>query len=105
MINVGITGASGRMGRALFDERDPTEVFYTGDRPQVTKTENGYVYRLPLPFVSSADLDLTRSSANELVVRIGNHKRLISLPHTLASLEVAHAKHRDGVLTVTFVAE
>jgi arsenite-transporting ATPase len=92
-----------RMGRALFDERDPTEVMYTGDRPRVIKTEGGYVYHLPLPFVSSADLDLTRSSANELVVRIGNHKRLISLPHTLAALEVARAQHRDGVLTVTFV--
>ena len=94
-----------RMGRALFGQRDPTEILYTGDRPRVIKTEGGYAYHLPLPFVSSADLDLTRSSANELVVRIGNHKRLISLPHTLAALEVSSAKHRDGVLTVTFVAQ
>ena len=92
----------GRMGRQLFADRDPTDVLYTGPGARVAKTETGYVLNLPLPFVSSADVELTRSSANELIVHIGNHKRLISLPHTLASMEVEGASHEEGTLSVSF---
>ncbi len=63
---------------------------------------NGYVLRMPLPFVRSTDVQLARSAANELIVHIGNHKRLIDLPHTLALMEVTQAKQEDGVLIVTF---
>ncbi len=93
-----------RMGGALFAERDPTDVLYTGQGFKVVKAEGGYTLRLPLPFVHGADVQLTRSLANELIVHIGNHKRVISLPHTLASMDVESAKHQDGILTVTFVA-
>lgn len=92
-----------RMGHQLFADRDPTDVFYAGEEPRIVKTENGYTLRMPLPFVSGTDVQLTQSSANELIVHIGNHKRLISLPHTLASMDVQSASHKNGILYVTFV--
>ena len=91
-----------RMGEQLFGERDPTDVLYTGQAPRIEKTGEGYTLSMPLPFVSSADVQLSRSSANELIVHIGNFKRLISLPLSLASLEAQSANHRDGTLYVTF---
>jgi HSP20 family molecular chaperone IbpA len=69
----------------------------------MTKTERGYTLSLPLPFVSGADVQLTQSSSNELIVHIGNRKRLISLPHTLASMDAEGARCENGVLYVTFV--
>jgi arsenite-transporting ATPase len=91
-----------QMGQALFAGGDPTDVLYAGEGPRIDRTEDGYAFRVPLPFVGSADVQLTRSSANELIIHIGNHKRVISLPHTLASLDVQSARHQDGVLCVTF---
>ena len=91
-----------RMGQVLFAERDPTEVFYTGQASQVTKTDEGYIFCLPLPFVSNQDLQLTRSSADELIVHIGNHKRILSLPRTLATMQVQRARQEKGMLYVTF---
>ena len=91
-----------RMGQKIFDDRDPTDVLYTGKELQVVKTGDGYTLHIPLSFVSSADLQLTRSSADELIVHIGNHKRLISLPHTLAAMEVQAARQDSGTLYVSF---
>jgi arsenite-transporting ATPase len=91
-----------RMGQQLFADCQPTEVLYTGPKLQIAKTETGYTLSLPLPFVSSTDVELARSSANELIVHIGNHKRLISLPHTLATMDTQGASHREGVLHVDF---
>jgi arsenite-transporting ATPase len=92
-----------QMGGQLFADRDPTDVLYTGQEPRITKTDTGYTLSLPLPFVSTAAIELSRSAANELIVHIGNHKRLISLPHTLASMDARHARHREGILQVDFV--
>jgi len=91
-----------RMAEALFDGRDPTDVFYVGEEQRVTKTDDGYRLHVPLPFASSEDIYLTRSSFDELIVRIGNRKHVLSLPHTLASMEAQSARYDDGTLRVTF---
>jgi arsenite-transporting ATPase len=93
-----------QMGEALFRERDPADVLYTGEGQRIVKTARGYVLHMPLPFVSGSEVQMTRSAANELIIHIGNHKRLIGLPHALATMEVEAAQHKDGLLTVTFGA-
>ena len=92
-----------RVGQVLFAGSDPTDLLYAGQEPRIARTEEGYTLLMPLPFVSGGDVQLTRSSGNELIVHIGNHKRLISLPHTLASMDVQGARHEDATLYVTFV--
>lgn len=91
-----------RLAQALFADRDPADVLYVGPRQQIVKTDHGYTLLLPLPFVTSSDVQLTRSSSDELIVRVGNHKQMLSLPHTLASMEVLGAQHVDGALRVHF---
>lgn len=91
-----------RMGQALFDERDPTDVLYVGEEIHIKKVESGYILSIPLPFVKSADVQATRSSSDELIVHIGNHKRVINLPRTLSALEVLHAHHENETLSVIF---
>ncbi|MBN1579055.1 MAG: ArsA family ATPase [Anaerolineae bacterium] len=91
-----------RMGQALFADRDPADVLYVGQEPKITRTDDGYILHIPLPFVKSADVQLTRSSADELIVHIGNHKRVIALSHTLSAFTAQKARYQDDTLLITF---
>ena len=66
----------------------------------VTRTGRRFVLRLPLPLVSAADVDLGRRG-DELVVTVGEHRRLLSLPAALRRCVVTGASVRDGRLRVT----
>ena len=94
-----------RMAGAIYGEDDPTRLYYVGQAQQVLKRDGLYLLRIPLPFVRKEDIHLTRSSGDELIVRVGNHKRNILLPHVLATLEVKSARQEDDWLVVTFQEE
>ena len=70
----------------------------------VERTGRGFVLRLPLPLVTAADVDLGRRG-DELVVTVGEHRRLLSLPAALRRCRVTGASVRDGRLTVRFVPD
>jgi arsenite-transporting ATPase len=93
------------LAQALFGDCDPTSVLYVGERQQVIQTPEGYTLTIPMPFVNSSDISLTRSVSDELVVRVGNHKQMISLPHTLAAMQVRGARHLGGALRIRFVRD
>jgi arsenite-transporting ATPase len=93
-----------RMGESLFGERDPTEIFYIGQEQQVIETSEGYILHVPLP-MRSGKIRLRRSSSDELIVHIANHKHILSLPHTLASMKIKGAQHKDDQLSITFYSE
>jgi arsenite-transporting ATPase len=94
-----------RMADAIYGEDDPTRLYYVGQAQQILKQDGSYLLRIPLPFVHKEDIHLTRSSGDELIVRIGNHKRNILLPHVLATLEVQSAQQEDDCLVVAFGEE
>ncbi len=93
-----------RMAERIYGDDDPAQVYYTGQRQQVEKNAHGYKLTIPLPFVSKEEVQLTRSTFDELVVHIGNHKRNLMLPHVLAGLEVQSARHEGDKLVVHFAA-
>jgi arsenite-transporting ATPase len=94
-----------RMGQALFADRNPTDVLYVGQELKISKANGTYVLYIPLPFVKGTDVQLTRSSADELIVHIGNHKRVIALPHTLSTSKEQTAHYENDALYITFKAE
>jgi len=94
-----------RVCTALYGERDPTETFYRGPQQRVRQEEDGYTLILPLPFASRDAIQLTRTSLDELVVRIGNHKHVLSLPHTLAAMQVSRARYQNNALCIRFIRE
>jgi arsenite-transporting ATPase len=84
---------------------DPTQHFYLG-KPQAIIRNNGqYVLSIPLPLVVREEVNLHRSVFDELVVRIGNWKRNISLPIGLARLDIAAARYEGDFLNVYFASE
>ncbi len=91
-----------RMAESIYGTGDPTQVYYVGRAQSVAKDDGGYTLTVPLPFVTREEVELTRSSFDELVVHIGNHKRNLLLPRVLAGLEVSGAKHEGDVLVVSF---
>ncbi len=93
-----------RMADALFGNDDPTRFYFQGRPHTVEKAKDGYVLSLPLPLADKAALDLTRLG-DELIVRLGNVKRNIILPHALATLEVKEARLEGPLLRVHFASK
>ncbi|HEX8970475.1 ArsA family ATPase [Oryzihumus sp.] len=63
-----------------------------------------YVLSLPLPLVTAAEVDLKRRG-DELLVAVGDHRRVLSLPSVLRRCDVTGAGVRDGALRVRFVPD
>jgi arsenite-transporting ATPase len=91
-----------RMAESIYGDGDPTQIYYVGQAQRVEKNEHGYTLTVPLPFVTREEVQLTRSSFDELVIHIGNHKRNLLLPHVLSGLEVVGARHERDKLIIRF---
>jgi arsenite-transporting ATPase len=86
---------------AMYGEADPLAVAPAEPALQVSRDEDGYRLSLPLPLVERGEVDLARS-ADDLVVTVGAHRRLVALPESLRRCEVSSAALADGRLTVRF---
>lgn len=64
----------------------------------------GYLLTLPLPLVTAAEVDLKRRD-DELLVAVGDHRRVLSLPSVLRRCVVTGATVRDATLRVRFVPD
>lgn len=71
---------------------------------QVDRTRTGYRLRLPLPFVTADEVDLKRRES-ELIVAVGDHRRVLALPAALTRCVVSAARVTGGRLVVDFVPD
>ncbi len=91
-----------KMGRIIYGEADPTQIYYQGKAQEIIKQGEEYILLLPLPLVKKGEINLHRGAYDELIVRIGGWKRHINLPSTLAGKEVAGARYRESHLEIRF---
>lgn len=70
----------------------------------VRRTEDGFTLSLPLPLVTASDVGLQRRD-DELLVAVGEHRRVLTLPAALQRCVVSSASVRDGQLRVRFVPD
>lgn len=89
------------LAEQVFGDRDPTHVLHVGPTQQIVRDGADYVLRIPMPSVEVSRLDLTKRG-DELYVDLGNFRREISLPWTLAALEPGTARVRAGMLEIPF---
>jgi arsenite-transporting ATPase len=68
----------------------------------VGRTGEGFTLSLPLPLVSASDVALQRRD-QELLVAVGDHRRVLTLPAALQRCDVQSASVREGLLRVRFV--
>lgn len=65
------------------------------------KTEEGYVLTVCLPCAKKEEIELHQSKS-DMILRIGNFKRSIPLPGTLARCQVDSARLENGRLAIRF---
>ena len=90
-----------RMAETMYGERHPSERFFEGRAQRVEKVGKEYVLSLSVPFASREDVSISRQDG-ELFVTVGNFKREIALPRTLASRDTVGAALEGGELRVRF---
>ncbi len=90
-----------RMGEAMFQDTDPSQVLFTGETHRIDEVEEGFDLMIPLPFVQKGDVSLLRTG-EVLTVQVGKYRRSIFLPRSLARLSTGDARFEDGHLKVAF---
>ena len=61
----------------------------------VERTADGYALGLRLPFTSADEVGLQRRD-NDLLLTVGEHRRIVTLPSVLRRCDVAGARVRSG---------
>lgn len=89
------------VGNALFKNIDPVKVQFRGKTQEISLQGEEYVLRIPLPHVELGKVSLVKRG-DELFVEIGNFRRDLILPMTLAERPARKAQFREGVLEVRF---
>ena len=92
------------VARDLYGDDDPFAAGL-GESPfRIEMTEGGALLRLSVPTAERDDVDLARS-ADVLVITHGPYRRLLTLPSSLARMQVRSARVREGELQVRFIEE
>ncbi|NJO85224.1 MAG: ArsA family ATPase [Blastochloris sp.] len=89
------------IGNALFGDIDPVKVQFRGTTHEIVRDGESYIMRLPLPHVEIGKVSLVKRG-DELFIEIGNFRRDMILPMTLAERPAQRAVFRNGVLEVRF---
>jgi arsenite/tail-anchored protein-transporting ATPase len=90
-----------RLKETLYADEDPSQVYYQENTLRVVKDDDAYSLELYLPGIPKDQVVLTKS-ADELNIRIGNHRRNLVLPQALAALQPSGAKMEDDYLKIRF---
>ena len=88
-------------GEELYDVLDPAAVLHKGESLRIEKRGPAHVLCLQLPFADKDDLELGRRD-DELLVRVGPHRRAIVLPDSLKRRTVGGASMVGDWLEVVF---
>ena len=90
-----------RLKETLYKDDDPAQVYYKENTIRVVQENNQYSLELYLPGVPKNQIQLSKSG-DELNIRIGNHRRNLVLPQSLAALQPDRAKMEGDYLKIRF---
>lgn len=93
--------ALNRLKDTLYADEDPSQVYYKETTMRVVQEQDHYSLELYLPGIPKDKIELSKS-ADELNIRIGNHRRNLVLPQALAALQPAGAKMDEDYLRIRF---
>ena len=90
-----------RLKETLYQEEDPTQVYYKENTIRVSQEAGNYHLELYLPGIPKEQIQLNKTG-DELNIRIGNHRRNLVLPQALAALKPSGAKMEEDYLKIRF---
>jgi len=85
----------------LYGSEDPTQVYYQEETMRVVQHGSEYSLELYLPGIAKDKVDLNKTG-DELNIRIGNHRRNLVLPQSLAALQPSGARMEQDYLKIRF---
>ena len=85
----------------IFEDKDPTEVYYKQRPFEIMKHDGDYQMTIHLPYAQKEDVDLWMKG-DELILRVEKVKRSIRLPRSLAGRELKRARLEEGRFVITF---
>ena len=90
------------MAQALFPQAEDASAVLTGGPAQrLSRTDDGYVLSLRLPFVQEDDIDVLQHSG-QLILQVGRVRRVIQLPQPVDALGAVDAVLEEGRLEIHF---
>ncbi len=92
-----------RLKNTLYENEDPTQIYYKENTIKVIQEQNQYSLELYLPGIPKNQVQLNKNG-DELNIRIGNHRRNLVLPQALAALQPSGAKMEDDYLKIRFTS-
>jgi arsenite/tail-anchored protein-transporting ATPase len=89
------------LGDEMYGDLDAADVLFLDEPMTIFRRGDDYVMTLRLPFADRDGLDLSRK-VDELIVRVGPHRRTIVLPRALVDRDVVSARMSGEVVEVVF---
>ncbi len=90
-----------RLKDTLYQDEDPAQVYYQENTIRVIPCDGEYSLELYLPGIPKEKIELNKN-ADELNIRIGNHRRNMVLPQGLAGMQPVGAKMDEDYLKIRF---
>jgi arsenite-transporting ATPase len=90
-----------RMGDELYKECDPVAIMFNRRIQQVEKIGEEYLFSIFMPFIEKKEVSLDQKG-DELIVKVGNVKRTITMPRTLVNVPITGAKFEEETLKIRF---
>jgi arsenite-transporting ATPase len=91
-----------RLKETLYADEDPSKVYYQENTIRIVQEKGSYSLELYLPGIPKEKIQLNKTG-DELNIRIGNHRRNLVLPQSLAALQLAGAKMDSDHLKIRFI--
>ncbi|MBO8143905.1 MAG: ArsA family ATPase [Thermodesulfobacterium sp.] len=90
-----------KFGKRIYQDKNPAEVFYK-DKPFEILEKNGeYILKLALKEVPQEELEVYQKD-EDLIIKIGNHKKHFFLPRVLLNKEIKGAVIKEKFLEIGF---
>lgn len=89
------------MGRDIYGELTPSDVLSDVNTVSFKKENGKVVLSIVLPNLDKSILDIGRKD-NDLLINAGAYSRILSLPDTLANIEIDTASYKDDRLQINF---
>ncbi len=90
-----------QMADEIFQDKDPSTIFFKKRPMRVQKVNNDYLLTIPLPHSDKRDLDLW-VRGDELIITMKNYRRNLLLPRTISALPLKEARFEGDELKIIF---
>jgi arsenite-transporting ATPase len=91
-----------QMAELIYSKKNPSATFSTEKSIEFLKEEGKYLIRLKLPFANKKDLEIY-NRGGELIIRLGNWKRVFYLPTVYSDKNPGKAEFINGVLDIEMI--